>query len=198
MVRRVAMSRTAALALLIACSEPSTPPPPARAVPTDAAVDGITTIGDHDPSSRHLDEGGTGKAAPKQKANRPTRAIDITLKTTPVGAEARVDGVLIGLTPTFWFGESDGREHEFTFTRRGYATGRYRFVPIQSGVVHAQLEPVAEDNPDAGIKPQFAPVFAPDAGFVTPPETVLTPDAGPTVMDAAVAPSPPTAPGPQP
>ena len=189
------MSRTAALALLIAaCSEPSAPPPPAPAVPMDAAVDGITAIGTYDPNARHLDEGGTGKVPPKQKANRPARPIDITLKTTPAGAEARVDGVLIGLTPTFWFGESDGREHEFTFTRRGYATGRYRFVPIQSGVVHAQLEPVAEDNPDAGIKPQFAPVFAPDAApVIIPPETVLTPDAAP-VMDGTA----PTAPGPQP
>ena len=189
------MSRTAALALLIAaCSEPSAPPPPAPAVPMDAAVDGITAIGTYDPNARHLDEGGTGKVPPKQKSNRPARPVDITLKTTPVGAEARVDGVLIGLTPTFWFGESDGREHEFTFTRRGYATGRYRFVPIQSGVVHAQLEPVAEDNPDAGIKPQFAPVFAPDAApVIIPPETVLTPDAAP-VMDGTA----PTAPGPQP
>ncbi len=119
------------------------------------------------------------------------------LRTTPHGAEARVDGVLIGLTPTFWFGESDGREHEFTFTRRGHAVGRYRFVPVQSGIIHAQLEPVAQDNPDAGIKPQIAPTFAPDAAVVAPPPTVLTPDAAPAPLDATVAP-PPTGPGPQP
>ena len=191
------MSRTAALALLIAaCSSSSAPPPPPPAVPVDAAVDGITIIGDHDPNARHLDEGGTGRVAPKQKPNRASRPIDIMLRTTPHGADARVDGVYIGLTPTFWYGDSDGREHEFTFTLRGYATGRYRFVPVQSGIIHAQLEPVAEDNPDAGIKPQIAPNFAPDAAVVTPPPTVLTPDAAP-VMDATAAP-PPTSPGPGP
>jgi hypothetical protein len=196
------MSRTAALALLIAACSSSNAPPPPPTVPVDAAVDGITAIGSHDPNSRHLDEGGTGKVAPRQKPNRAARPIDIMLRTTPHGAEARVDGVLVGLTPTFWFGESDGREHEFTFTRRNYATGRYRFVPVQSGIIHAQLEPVAEGNPDAGIKPQLVPFFAPDASVfapdaaVAPPETVLSPDAA--QVDAAVTPTPPTGPGPQP
>ena len=122
------------------------------------------------------------------------------LKTSPAGAEVRVDGVMIGLTPKFWFGESDGNEHEFTFTRRGYAVGRYRFVPVQSGIIHAQLEPIGEDNPDAGIKAQIAPTFAPDASVtpdasVAPPETVLSVDAAPV---AAPETPPATPKGPQP
>ncbi|MEJ7596739.1 MAG: hypothetical protein WKG01_02415 [Kofleriaceae bacterium] len=187
------MSRTAACALLIAAFSSSSAPPPAPAPAVDAGVvDGITTIGMHDPSSgRHLDEGGTGRVPPRPKINRPSRPIEITLKTQPQGADVRIDGVLIGQTPKFWFGESDGNEHEFTFTRSGYAIARFRFVPVQSGIIHAQLVAIGEDNPDAGINAQ---VFPPDASVplaipidasVAPPETVLSVDAAPAPVDTA-------------
>jgi len=186
------MSR-AAIAAIVAlgasCSPKSEPPPQPVQAPADAATtDGITAIGTFDPASgRHLDDDGAGVTRPVRPKNRPTRPLDIMLRSTPTGAMAAVDGVQVGITPAYWFGESDGREHEFTFVLRNHAVARYRFVPIQSGVVHARLEPVAVDEiHDGGVPPEMAPppTFTPDAAPVMPPPTVITP------VDAQLAPNP--------
>src|SRR5207245_11179453 len=92
---------------------------------------------------------------------RPGHPIDITLRSTPSQAQAFVDGLLVGTTPTYWAGTADGREHEFTFTLAGYEIARYRFVPITSGVIHGRLTPLSEDVdggvPEVQVVPQVAP-----------------------------------------
>jgi len=134
----------------------------------DAGVVGITAIPGFDPASgMHLDDDNPGH---------------------PAGAMAAVDGIQIGITPTYWAGEANGREHEFTFVLDGHATARYRFVPVTSGVIHGHLEPVAEEANDAGVPPPEVvprPLTPPPA-----PTTLVTP------VDAAPRPPAPDAPAP--
>jgi len=108
------------------------------------------------------------RVAPTRPKSRPARPIDVMLKSEPRGALAAVDGRVIGATPTFWAGESDGFEHEFTFSLAGHAFARYRFVPITSGVLHVTLQPVATEPSDGGLEPLIAPTFAPDPAAVSP------------------------------
>jgi len=61
------------------------------------------------------------------------------LRSTPPGAIAAVDGVPVGPTPAVWEGSTDGRPREFTFVLPGYSIARYRFIPMQNGVVHGTL-----------------------------------------------------------
>lgn len=77
------------------------------------------------------------------------RLIELVLRSTPSGAIAAMDGVPIGPTPAVWQGETDGRPREFTFVLPGYAIARYRFIPMQSGVVHGTLDRL-KSEPDAG------------------------------------------------
>ncbi len=178
------------------------PPPPA---PPDAPVDSITEIGANDPD-RFTDPDparrpGTGKPG----RHRPSRPIDIILKSSPPGASAAVDGVVVGRTPAYWYGEADGNEHEFTFVLPGHAVGRYRFVPIQSGTVHARLELISEDIIDAGVDPVTSPkqpTFTPDPTpspmeTPKPPDTVITPGSGsaPLAPGSGSAPTPGSAAG---
>jgi hypothetical protein len=105
------------------------------------------------------------RAEPSPPRSRPAaphaaHPIEIVLRSSPPGATAAVDGVPSGPTPTYWAGDADGREHEFTFVLSGYASARYRFVPITSGVVHARLEAVT-DEADAGVAD---PAHSVDAG----------------------------------
>jgi hypothetical protein len=155
---------------------PSPPPPFAQ----DAGPNGTGVLPGVDPAS---DEGPVAsRVAPTRPKSRVPRPIDITLKSSPPGAMAAVDGRPIGTTPTFWPGESDGLEHEFTFTRSGYASARYRFVPITSGVLHVTLEPVAAEPPGGDLGPLIAPQLAPDAGVappVSPPDAAVRPVAPP-------------------
>lgn len=158
-------------------------------------------IGGFDPASgMHLDDDGRGPRPAQPRAKpRASRPVDIMLKSSPPNAMAAVDGVQVGPTPAYWQGEADGREHEFTFVLPGYATARYRFVPVTSGVVHARLEPIAQIPDDGGLGPLIAPTFAPDAAVapqpkVTPPPTVLTPDAARPLPPVAPAPDASTAP----
>jgi hypothetical protein len=139
----------------------------------------------------HLDEDGERTAQPgPTQPSRSGRLIDITLRSTPPGAQVAVDGRVLGNTPAYWNGTADGREHEFVFTMRGYAIARYRFVPISSGVIHGRLEPTQQET-DAGV-------LAPPPEVV-PPQPLATPSANPPsapptiVPDAAapVAPAPP-------
>jgi hypothetical protein len=179
---------------LAACSDTSAPAPQPVAPPPvgSAAVPRPLGPVPVDPGNNmHLDDDVVRHPAPTGPA-RASHPIDITLRSTPSQAQAFVDGLLVGTTPTYWAGTADGREHEFTFTLAGYEIARYRFVPITSGVIHGRLTPLSEDV-DGGVPevPQVAPPPQDAAApFVpAPPPTVITPD-------AAVAPTPPV--GPQP
>ena len=88
---------------------------------------------------------------PTEPTNR-ARTLEITLRSTPPGAIAAVDGKVIGATPTFWRGKTTGRDREFTFVLADHAMARYRFVPTTSGVVHATLKPLVRDDDDAGAR----------------------------------------------
>ena len=157
------------LALVTACSSKSEPPhpaPPAEAVESRAghgnaaAGEGSAEPGGEPPSGTRADQEAPGRP-PARGPARVSRPIDIILRSSPPGATAAVDGVPIGATPTYWAGDANGREHEFTFVLPGYAFARYRFVPITSGVVHARLEVIADDT-DAGVPAEMIHVY-PDA-----------------------------------
>jgi len=181
------MFRPALLLVMLGCSSKNDAPKPTEpvAVPADALVDTITEIGANDPG-RFTDPDPARRPQPgKPLRNRPSRPIDVILKSSPTGATAAVDGVVVGRTPAYWYGESDGHEHEFTFVLPGHASGRYRFVPIQSGTVHAKLDAITDDLPDAGVDPMTSPkqpTFTPEppAPIDTPrpPATVITPGSG--------------------
>jgi hypothetical protein len=193
-VARVARSWLAIAAACAGCSgetagpAPQSPPPPSP--PQDAASDGAAALPGTDPApGPHLDEGSaTARVTPARSKNRPPRPIDVTLKSDPRGALAAVDGRPIGTTPTFWAGESDGLEHEFTFTLAGHASARYRFVPITSGVLYVKLQPVAEERPDGGLGPVIAPKFAPDAVAVPPVPPAAVPAPAPPAPDSSPPP----------
>lgn len=195
------MLRAAVMAGLVAmagCSGQREAPPPAPAPPPPPPPQdaGTTTSPDFDPGAgMQVGDGPVpSPVTPLRPKNRAPRPIDITLKSSPPGAMAAVDGVPIGLTPTFWPGESDGKEHEFTFTRAGYASARYRFVPITSGVLHVTLQPIAAELPDGGLGPLIAPELAPDAAVTPapPPDAASRPAPPPTpAAPPATGPTPP-------
>jgi hypothetical protein len=177
----------ALVALGAACKdkgEPRPPEPPIKIALGDAGVPGITTLPSYDPTAGHLDED-VGRRPPPVRPTRPSTPIDVTLRSSPTGAIAAVDGVQVGTTPTYWAGFADGREHEFTFDLPRHALARYRFVPITSGVLHARLLPVSEE-PDVGKAP---PEVVPNP--ITPP--IVNPPPAPVQPrpDAWVAPAPP-------
>jgi hypothetical protein len=175
-------ARSVAIALTIAaCSDKSDPPAPAPPPPADAsAID--ASSGTADPNA-HVDDDPTHTTArPQQK--RPGRQIEILLRSTPPKAHAFVDGLEVGVTPTYWVGET-GAEHEFTFQLPKHALARYKFFPITTGTLHARLDPVANDV-DAGVPP--AGLVQPPP--IPPPETLVTP--APVAPDAALV-VPPTA-----
>ena len=186
--------------LLSACSDkPGHPaqqqpqPPPGDAGVKSAPLGPVVV----DPgNAMHLDDD-VAKRPVLNQATHPGKQIDIILRSSPSAAQVYVDGVVVGITPAYWSGVSDGREHEFTFVRADHAVARYRFVPISSGVIHARLVPVSEDS-DAGVPPieVVPPPLAPDAAIAAPPPpaTIVSP-----AIDAGAAPPPPTTPvGPQP
>ena len=116
---------------------------------------GITILPTFDPGGGfHLDEGGTGgdvALRPKLLPGGERRVLLLTLRSTPTGAAASVDGIAVGPTPTFWENEFDGREHEFTFVLPGYAMARLRFVPTTTGHVHPTLVKVSASPTDGGV-----------------------------------------------
>jgi hypothetical protein len=150
--RGIAPAYVAGLAVLVACAEHRHEH--VDKVPRDAAI--VVEPGYHTPiaiaglGDAHLDDDVPRHASGANVAQHVARPIDVTLHSTPPGAQALVDGVFVGVTPTFWNGQADGREHEFVFMRRGHVTARYRFVPVTSGVIHARLERMSEE-PDAGM-----------------------------------------------
>lgn len=155
-------------------------------VPSDGGVGStaVTVPPGVDPSAVHLDDytGTHRPVAQPPLAGRERRAIDVTLRSSPPGAVAAVDGVSLGPTPAFWSGYADGREHQFVFTLPGHAIARYRFVPVSSGVIHARLDPIAEER-DAGVAPPPEVVPQPPPSAVVPPAPppTIVPDAAPVV-----------------
>jgi hypothetical protein len=189
--------RLAALLVVVACSEKSAPPAPApadppKAAPADAARPGVTSITGFDPNSgMHLDDDVGTRPVPPPRPSRAPHPIEITLRSSPGGAQAAVDGQPVGNTPAFWAGDADGREHTFTFVSRGYAAAIYRFVPVASGVIHARLEPITDENSDAGVPPPE--LVQPPPAAIAPPPTVVqpAPDAAPPSLPASpVGPTP--------
>jgi hypothetical protein len=172
----------------------------ATAPPRDAAIDAppaaVREPAPFDPSGVHLDDDVPDHRAPRQTGVRPAHPIDIILRSTPPGAMAAVDGVQLGRTPRYWQGDANGREHEFTFTMKGYAFARYRFVPITGGVVHARLT-VITDEPADGEPPDLVSVPVP-AAPVAPTAPPLAPaiDAVPFVPAVATDAPPADATGP--
>jgi hypothetical protein len=189
------------LCTLVACSsnkkkdepEPNTKPAEVGAlVRGDGGVTAVVT--DVDPGGMHMDESvPSSSVMPAQQPSRPGKPIDVTLRSSPPGAQVAVDGTVIGNTPAFWNGMADGREHEFVFTMRGYAIARYRFVPVASGVIHGRLDPIHEET-DAGVPaapPEVVPPRPPTTPSVNPPSP-------PTIVPDAAAPQPPGPVGPTP
>jgi hypothetical protein len=173
--------------LIAACGKPAQAPPtdPAPAVVADASVDGISQIGAYDPASgAHLDDDMPGPPSTTRPSKRTGHPIEIMLRSTPSGARAYVDGNFIGVTPTYWPGDT-GAEHEFTFAMPQYELARYRFVPVQTGVLHARLELVIGDV-DAGMP--AAPLVVPAPISIVPETPPLAPVAPPTVINPSVAP----------
>jgi hypothetical protein len=180
-----------ALATLAACSgetqkdhdDTTAPPPAGSLVRTDGGITAVVTV---PPSSvhpdMHLDDDIHPRPVnPAGRHARPGRPIDVTLRSTPPGAEVAVDGTVIGNTPAFWSGMADSREHEFVFTMRGHAIARYRFVPVSSGVIHARLDRIHEER-DAGVKPP------PEVVPPRPTTSTINPPAAPPTI---VHPTPP-------
>jgi hypothetical protein len=87
--------------------------------------------------------GASPATAPTRPPPKPK--LQIQLRSTPSGAEASVDGIPRGKTPTMVELDDDRVEHDFTFVLPGYAMERYRTAPIKSGVIHARLRPVPAD-----------------------------------------------------
>jgi hypothetical protein len=154
------------LIFALACSSKSEPPrvePPAEVAHSEAPGDRAAAPSGEPSAGGRVDREATEQPPARPAAGR-SRPIDIVLRSSPPGATAAVDGVPIGPTPTYWSGDANGREHEFTFVLPGYAFARYRFVPITSGIVHARLEVLAEDT-DAGVPAEMmrvVPGTAPD------------------------------------
>jgi hypothetical protein len=191
------MRYSVVLVLATACSsqkQPESEPAPSQPVVgslvrSDAGITAEVLAADG-PEGMHMDEEGEERPQSSYPSrSRAGKPIDVTLRSTPSGAQVAVDGTVIGHTPSFWSGVADGREHEFVFTMRGYAIARYRFVPVASGVIHGRLDPIHEET-DAGV-PMPPPEVVPRPA---PATTMNPPSAPPTiVIDAGVL--APTAPG---
>ena len=154
--------------------------PPPTPVPMDApAARPLGPVPDRS-SCRRAHRRSAPRRTPR---NRPGHPIDVILRSTPQRAEAAVDGVPLGPTPAYWNGIADGHEHEFTFVLPGHAVARYRFVPITSGVIHARLEPISDDQADAGCRRPAA--RHPGDRAVAPPIPIDAP--APPPIDAAPA-----------
>jgi hypothetical protein len=124
------------------CSRPAHPPAVDAAVePASApAATGPAPIGSQPP-------------LPRVPGGRPR--LHLSLRSTPPGAVASIDGRLVGTTPVRWEMDDDGRAHDFAFVLPGYRPWRLRFSPSHDGVVHAPLEAMPEE--DAGVALRQSP-----------------------------------------
>ncbi len=139
-----------AAALLVGCTpgDSDDNPPPAPSPPADRPADPVRAQVPPDTGPTAAAPTWRPPAAPVRRA----RTLEITLRSTPPGATAAVDGRVIGPTPTFWRGKATGHAREFTFVLGDHAMARYRFVPTTNGVVHATLKPLLRDETDAGTR----------------------------------------------
>jgi hypothetical protein len=187
------------LVLVASCSDgaktesvPAKTDGPITFVPNDAGAATIAPGTGSDPAMH--DDGTTHRPIqPQPLQGRERRAIDVTLRSSPPGARVAVDGTAVGVTPAFWNGYADGREHEFVFTLPRHGIARYRFVPVSSGVIHARLDPIAEER-DAGVAPppEVVPNPPPSAIAPPPPPPTLVPvDAAVPVMAPGSGSAPP-------
>ncbi len=126
-----------ALVLVAGCSKKKPVPAPVVPLPVIA----------HQAAPPAADAGPPSLQVPRPAASRPR--LQLTLRSSPLGAAAAVDGRLIGTTPVRYEMEDDGRAHDFIFTLPGHAPWKLRFSPSRDGVVHATMQPVPS-GPDAG------------------------------------------------
>ena len=165
-----------ALLVVAACSSGSADPEPVAEPPPVAKPDAQQVAPEppsSDPIGQHIDDDAP-KKPPPSATKHASHPIDITLRSTPSPARVLVDGMLVGLTPTYWSGNADGMPHVFVFiyepprkNMQRYAVAQYKFVPVTSGVVHARLEPIASDDKEPPPPPEalpFMPAPAIDAG----------------------------------
>jgi len=179
---------------IAACSTSSAPELHKKAphVARDAGPGGVTQLPGYDPSAGHLDDDTASRPMQPSTLQPPHagHAIDVMLRSSPPGATASVDGVVVGTTPAYWYGSADGREHEFTFVLPGHAVARYRFVPVSNGFIHARLVAVSDKSESDGEVDEGESPAVPAAGsvLVNPPPS---PVAGKT--DATETPPAPDA-----
>src|SRR5262245_14644473 len=104
-MRRLAAVGCAALVTALACSGDKPAPPPRRELgPPDAGPPPppAVAVPVFDPATGlRLDDDENGR----RDRPRLRRTLEITLRSTPSGALAAVDGAVIGRTPTLWEGE---------------------------------------------------------------------------------------------
>jgi hypothetical protein len=169
----------------MACSGDDRRPPPPPPVIADAAL--AVVLPEEPLVSDELDPDDVSGSRREWRSNpRSRRGLEITLRSSPSGATAAVDGVIVGRTPALWEGEFTGREREFTFVLPGYSMARYRFAPTTSGVVHGKLERMGDG--DAGVPQIPQPeLIHRDPPPVRAPRPPAAPDAQ---ADAAVAAEP--------
>jgi hypothetical protein len=102
-------------------------------------------------------ESGTWKPSNSAKRKRERHMVYIQLRSSPAGATVMIDGQRVGVTPTYWEGETDGKAHDFVFILEGYKVEHYRFVPVTSGHLNAPLKKlIAPQKPDAGVAEKTA------------------------------------------
>jgi len=201
-----------AVLAITACGGSAAPASEPPAAVIDAAPPAIDAAPTPAPAPVTGDDGPDPQPGARP-AVRGHRMLELLLQSTPPGALAAVDGVIVGATPTYWQGEFTGEQREFTFIRPGYAIARYQFVPVVNGIVHGRLQlisaeaagrvprlPPREDAPPPAAPP--API-AIDAGAPPPPPPAPPAPDAPTTPPAPVPVSPAPAstkptPGPMP
>ncbi len=145
--------RAASSGLSTDSSSQATQPTPAPPNPSTEPSSADQTAEKREPADSigeyHLDPDPLTPAQRPRRANR-VGELELTLRSTPPGAIASIDGQPIGPTPAYWSGDKTTGAREFTFALAGYAVARYRFVPTKSGVVHGTLRRLVAPAVDAG------------------------------------------------
>jgi hypothetical protein len=102
------------------------------------------------PDSFRIDAPTDGDEANDKRPEPKGKPVELLLRSSPPGAIASVAGEPNGSTPVLWRGTAEGQALDVTFVLPGYATARYRFVPVQNGEVHGTLERIKLVEADAG------------------------------------------------
>ena len=135
------------LVLFAGCSDQAVSTQPAQILPAvsvPATEEPEATVTTKKKGPFHLDDekqiGPPLETTPVTPREPGSKQVELVLRSSPPGANAAVDGVIIGRTPTLWRARRDGKVHEFTFVLTGHSVARYKFIPIRSGVVHGSLQ----------------------------------------------------------